>query len=58
MRTVVHDCVRGFESRSCHIFEQFPIKIKDLAFYLSAAYSAWQDSQAVQSSRFETLSKF
>ena len=58
MRTVVHDCVRGFESHSCYIFEQFPIKIKSLEFNWSAAYSARQESQAVKSSRFQTLSKF
>ena len=48
MRTLVHDCVRGFESHSCHIFEQFPIKTICLAFYWSAAYSARQDSLSSQ----------
>ena len=55
MRILVHDFVHGFESYSCHFFEQFPIKIKCLAFYWSAAYSARQDSQAVKGSRFKTL---
>ena len=48
MRILVHDCVRGFEPHSCHIFEQFLIKAKCLALYWSAAYSSRHDSQSSQ----------
>ena len=58
MRILVHDCVRGFESHSCHIFKQFPIKNKCLAFNWSAANSARQDSQSSQALQIQHTLKF